>query len=378
MILYKLNNTNRLSWWKIEQDGSGYTIQWGQDLSTINQMSSNINFYDTPTAERAAFEMQSRINEQINRRGYSEEIPKTVPDFPMLAQQWKDHIGKNHTPFKTCALQPKLDGLRCIATNSRMTTRRNEAITSCPHIEYILQHLDPEHKLDGELIIPNCDLQTIQSYVSRQRPHQLSKEIEYHIFDYIDLEMPFWDRYLKLRTIVKELMVIHADLAEATSSIPAKLRQKLVISENCPIKLVTTVHVDAPSNSPGFEKTLVAFHQDAVNAGFEGAIIRNNDAPYELNYRSPNLLKYKQRMDAEFEIIDISEGHGNTGIFVCRTSDGKIFEATPAWTNERKRYLLRARDKYIGRWVTVEYEKMSKDQIPLKPVAKCTREKPEE
>lgn len=40
----------------------------------------------------------------------------------------------------------------------------------------------------------------------------------------------------------------------------------------------------------------------------------------------------------------------------------------------KKRYLLRNKEKYIGKWLTVEFEKYSKDKIPLKPTGKCTRD----
>lgn len=381
MILYKLNNNNRVSWWKIQQsqDAHGnltcdYAISWGQDTKTINISTANYNSYSTPTPERAAQEIESLIKEQIARKGYTTDIPTTVPDLPMLAQKWEDHIKRE--PFQSVCLQPKLDGLRCLATHDKLISRRTELITSCPHISYILEHLSSEHKLDGELYIGGVDLQTIQSYVARQRPHRVYKEIEYHIFDYVDTEMPFIERYELLRKIVKELMVVHSDLISTYNSVPEKLRQKSHLSENCPIKLVSMNHVMVPTNDPSFESLLINYHRDAVDAGYEGAMVRNPDSPYELNYRSPNLLKFKHRIDDEFEIIDIAEGYGKTGIFVCKTPSGVVFEATPSWINERKRHLLRNKEKYIGRWVTVEFEKYSKDGTPLKTTAKCTMEKP--
>lgn len=374
--LYKLNNSNRISWWKIEQDvdehnnlKAGYSISWGQDTHT----SSNSNHYSTPTPERAAVEMAALIEKQIQRKGYTKHKPTTVPDLPMLAQSWKDHVTKSREPFQQAYLQPKLDGIRCLATRSSITSRRLDKIVSCPHIEYLLEHLSDEHKLDGELYIHGVDLQTMQSYVLRNRPHRLYKEIEYHVFDYVDTEMPFRERYALLRNIVKELMVVHADLSATYNSIPEKLRTQTVLSETCPIKLVTTTFVQDSTHNKSFLKTLKTFHKDAVDVGYEGAIIRNPESPYELNYRSPNLLKFKERMDAEFKCIDIVEGYNQTGIFVCKTKDGNIFEATPSWTTDKKRWLLRNKEKHIGRWVTVEFEKYSKDGVPLKPVGKCTR-----
>lgn len=385
MILYKLNNSNSISWWKIEQDvdahnnpKSSYTISWGNDARTKNNSSLNSNGYNTSSPEKAAAEITSHIEFQINRKGYSETIPTSVPDLPMLAQTWADHIDKKgREPFKSVFLQPKLDGIRCIATNNRMITRKSELITSCPHISYILEHLSPEHKLDGELYIHGVDLQTMQSYTSRQRPHRVYKEIEYHVFDYVDTEMPFTERYEALRKIIKELMVIHSDLLSTFESVPEKLRSKTVLSPVCPIKLVTSTFVNCSSHDPRFLPTLKAFHKDAVSVGYEGAIVRNAESTYGLNYRSPDLLKFKDRMDDEFEIIDVVEAYNQMGTFVCKTKEGGIFEATPSWTTDRKRWLLRNKEKVIGKMLTVEFEKYSKDKVPLKPTGKCTRNKEE-
>ena len=372
--LYKLNNNNRISWWKIEQFDTDYAISWGQDVATINNSTANYNVYKTPSDERAKLEMQSRINEQIERRGYTEGKPKAVPDLPMLAQKWEDHVSKGRQPFPEVCLQPKLDGMRCIGTNAKLTTRRAEEITSCPHIMFILEHLDPDMKLDGELYIPNVDLQTLQSYVRRQRPHKLSELIEYHIFDCVDTEMPFTERIAKVKDTVARLEAIYQELQSTYKSVPEKLRRRTPLTDEFPIKVVHTTYLSVPSNHESIPNTLNEYHQYCVEQGYEGAMVRNAQAEYDLNYRSPNLLKYKKRLDDEFKIIDISEGYNQTAIFVCTTSDDKVFEATPAWTTERKKWLLRNKEKYIGKWVTVEYEKLSLDGIPLKPVGKCTRE----
>lgn len=374
MILYKLNNNNLISWWKVEiSDGnpSSYLISWGHDIRTRKNISANHNGYTTISPEKAEAEMAALIKFQIERKGYTESIPKAVPDLPMLAQKWENHVGRD--PWPNAIFQPKLDGLRCFATKTKMTTRKAEIISSCPHISYILEHLSGEHKLDGELFIGGVDLQTIQSYVHRNRPHRMYKEIEFHVFDYVHNEMPFRERYEVLRKIIKELMIIHADLKEVYNTIPEKLRSRNHLSDGCPIKLVSTTFIDTPTNHPDFLKTLKTYHKDAVEAGYEGAIIRNPNSTYDLNYRSPNLLKYKMRQDAEFEIIDVNEGHEATGIFVCKTKDGGIFEATPSWPADKKRFLLRNKEKYIGKWLTVEFEKYSKDKIPLKPTGKTTR-----
>lgn len=372
MILYKLNNTNRISWWKIEQDGSNYHITWGQDLSTINEPSSNHNVYQCSDPERAESEIESKITEQIQRHGYTEHKPKKQPDLPMLAQQWDSHLKRE--PFKSVSIQPKLDGVRCIATNSTVTTRKLLDLPTIPIIKELLANLSPEDKLDGELYIHGCDLQLLQGMVVRKRPHNAHFTIEYHVFDYVDLELPFIERYNKASSIVEYLTEIYNAHMSTIKDIPEKLRPKKRYPLDCPIKLVPNYKVDNHSHSEQVKHLLGQHFRSFTKQGYEGCIVRDNDGLYELDYRSPALLKYKERLDEEFECIDVSEGYNQTGIFVCKTEEGRIFEATPSWTLDRKRHLLKNKEKFVGRLITVEFEKYSLDGIPLKPVGKATRD----
>lgn len=379
VILYKLNHNNNVSWWKIEQHGKCYTVSWGQDHTRQSCQSMNQNTYETPSPERAVFEIQSRINEQIKRCGFTENIPTHAPDLPMLAQKWEDHYSRVRTgkreDFERFAIQPKLDGLRCLATKDSMASRRNVKIGSCPHVQTVLASLPDEIRLDGELYIHNTDLQTVQSYVRNERPHKLCKLVEYRVFDLVDTELPFEARQSILNDVVEMLRAQHQQQWEIYATVPPKLRTISHITENFPIQIVPTTYYDfQPCSEQGLDTIKKAFKQ-ARKDGYEGVMVRKANHDYEMNYRSPDLLKFKERLDDEFEVIDVSEGYGSTGIFVCKTEEGAIFEATPAWTRDRKRRLLVHKEKYIGKMVTVEYETLSRDGIPLKPVAKNTRHK---
>lgn len=366
ITLYKMNNTNNISWWTIEARQGGYSITWGQQLGGREH---GHNFYPTPTPERATLEIERLIKHQKERQGYSGERPRSQPDKPMLAQKFDP----DKFDWEEFYLQPKLDGLRCIATSESLTTRKLERITSVPNIEAILSHLEPHEKLDGELYIHGTDLQTMQSLALRNRPHKLHYTIEYHVYDLVNLDLPFSERSLQLRYIVNRLTELHKELYREYSEIPEKLRPLSIpgLQSECPIKFVTTKQHIGNSGS----STLISqYFKECIREHYEGCMVRNASSLYELDYRSPNLLKYKERLDSEFEIIDISEGYNKTGIFVCKTPEGGIFEATPAWTTHRKQVLLRNKELYIGRWLTVEYESLSRDNIPLKPVGKATRE----
>jgi len=155
-------------------------------------------------------DFESRIEHQETRLGYTKEIPKTRKDRPMLAQTWKDHLRltarNSRAEFNSYAIQPKLDGMRCIATNEKMVSRKDDLIVSAPHIAALLSSLDDGIKLDGELYIPNTDLQTIMSFARRTNVHPDYQLLEYHVFDLIDLESTFEQRFFQILEIHKHLV----------------------------------------------------------------------------------------------------------------------------------------------------------------------------
>lgn len=359
-----MNNTGKISWWKLDRQEKTWYLSWGQDHTTHEAPTNNCNGYEAATEEEAKAKCLALVKERVERGGFSYEIPYSVPFRPMLAQT---HNPDSPPDWEGYAVQPKLDGVRCIATNKGLVTRRNEPITSVPHITEACRYLPDDMALDGELYIHRVDLQTIQSYVLRKRPYKLSYMIEYHVYDSLNIEANFGVRHCEAAHSVADLNR-HFENDKQNLAEELKLLKQYRV-EDFPIKLVTTTfHSGAPD-----VEILTDYFKSYTKDHYEGAMIRNLDTPYELNYRSPQLLKYKERQDAEFEIIDIVEAYDSTGTYVCRTEDGNIFEATPKMTKDRKRYLLREKRRYIGKMLTVEYETLSKDGTPLKPIGKAIR-----
>lgn len=365
-IVYKLNNLNTISWWKILVIDESVQITWGRDIKTIDNPTDHLHIIKCEDHAEAVSVAESRTREQIKRKGYSYKIPKEKPNLPMLAQTWASHA--NRTPFPAVAIQPKLDGMRCIGRKERLTTRRNLGIGSVPHINLALQALPPEIKLDGELYIHNTDLQTIQSITRRSNPSNLSPQIEYHVFDQIDLELPFQERFVALQKLIGDCEAEYNKLREDIEF------QSSLFPKQFPVRIVPTIFVGNHSHSEQVTHLLRQEFKKNVGMNYEGCIVRNAVGLYEPDYRSPDLLKYKESQSDEFEIVDVAEGSGKCGIFVCKTHQGAIFEATPSWTSSRKRVLLRNKEDYIGRWLTVEFEKYSNDGVPLKPIGKLTHD----
>ena len=375
--VYKLNHLDTVSWWEIvpvyeETVCLGYSVYWGNDHRTQTRITDNQQYTarsDKPSLS-VAEQMHSAVSHQIARKGYSREIPTTHPDLPMLAHKWSDF----KAVWPHYYIQPKYDGVRCMATPYNLTSRTNKAINSVPHIEAAMglfaavSSILPagvQLKLDGELYIHGADLQTIQSAVSRNSyDPMMYRYVTYQVFDIV-LPLPFSDRQTLLHKLDNYLL--------ASYKRPPEIDSRYWVKE-CPITFSPSVYVNEPTDSAETHNLLIRYNKEFRNSNYEGVIVRNPDALYQPNKRTYDLLKYKEFADADFLITDVIEKKNRTGIFLCVTSEGKHFEATPAWTTERKQSLLRYKDRYIGRRLIVKYEKLSKDGIPLKPIGVSTRE----
>ena len=86
------------------------------------------------------------------------------------------------------------------------------------------------------------------------------------------------------------------------------------------------------------------------------------------------MIKVKMYQEEEFEIIDYSEKLRDEDFcFICKTKEGKVFEAKPIGTREQKSEYLEDMDNIIGKLGTVKFFEWSKDGVPLQPVFQTVR-----
>ena len=124
------------------------------------------------------------------------------------------------------------------------------------------------------------------------------------------------------------------------------------------------------------QEDIKKYHTEFVKDGYEGVILRNIKAPYEIGKRSKHLQKYKEFMDDEFKIIGFKEGVGGskgTVIWLCETTDGKPFSVRPKGTTSERKKLYENGNKYIGKMLTVIFQEYTDDGIPRFPVGKAIR-----
>jgi len=303
---------------------------------------------------QALIKARSEFEKKISN-GYSLEKNPDMTNalyYAMAAHNYKDHVKK--VSFPTWS-QPKLDGVRCVATQKNNTIikySRDQKAWGYPEFDDALRpHLKPGIHFDGELYLHRKHLQEITGVARNEKK---AFELEYHIFDIFDTTNPSW-LWSERWTFLNTLKINHPR-----------------------IKIV-------PATQVNDQAALDKLYAEYIATHYEGQMIRM-DAPYEFSQdrelRSHVLLKRKRKFDAEYELVrgERATNGRAVGIFigVFKVSDTITFNAT--WkekTMDEMREFADAFDAnpnaYIGQLFTIEFEDLSKDKVPLRPKIKAMR-----
>ena len=232
---------------------------------------------------------------------------------PMLAYPVSD---KPIDYSNKISIQPKLDGVRCLIQCNKTKNNNNYVIAysrtgkEWKNIDHILKQLHPffakypDIILDGELYNHDLrdDFEKIISLVRKTKPTdedrlEASKKTQFHCYDIIDETLTFEERNY---FIYKQL--------------PTSYCVKHLITKSCSTEVIAKV-----------------IHQQNLDNGYEGSIVRTNDT-YQCK-RSHNLRKFKDFSDAEATIIGFEEGKGkragHLGKFIMRDDEGVEFGCPP-------------------------------------------------
>lgn len=346
-ILYQKSKSGAIVQWQAWNEGDKIFVCFGQVdgklQTTVGKMCEFTNvgkINERNSEDQAVAEIESMIKKQL-RLKYFESIElaeNSVKIIPMLAKNGKEV--KFEFPID---IQRKYDGLRCLTVwkdgKLKLLSRGNK-FYNIKHIEDALSKIMSEGEmLDGELYIHGVSLQTINSWVRREQSDTL--KIEYHVYD-APSDEPWVVRRNKLNSY--------------------KFSNK--------IKFVETQTVNSLSE-------IDLLHNQYIEEGFEGAILRVHDGKYLFGKRSSQLLKWKQFEDAEFKIVGIRPGTGKYSecpIFLCKNDiNDKTFDVVPVGTMEAKKEMLN--NSNIGKLLTVKFKGRSEDGIPKIAVGKIIRPK---
>lgn len=342
--LVKMNANGKEQYWKVDVQDATISVEWGvkdgKFQTNVHKVTEGKQ--KRTKEEQAVFEAKSLMEKKL-RTGYC--IPGQVQaksPLPMLAKEFKMSMFEG----MRCAIQPKLDGIRCLANvkTGELWSRKQTKILGLGHISKALKESkfpDNVTWLDGELYLHNTSFNDISSKVRRTANFtNESMEIQYWVYDCVS-SLEFTERIKILKnTIVQSKQII----------------------------LTPTQFVELNND------IVTSLHKEATNEKYEGIMIRKSDSKYEIGKRSSNLLKFKDFCQEEFKVIGFKQKKVVNGsitlgsVILCSFSDeNMVFSATPTMTNDEKMEIWKNKENYIGKIATVKYFEKTPKGIPRFP-----------
>ena len=263
---------------------------------------------------------------------------------------------------------PKFNGFRGYVKDGVVYTASNKPFRN--------GHLQTRYRdgfynnLDGEFVVGDPadghnSLEKTLSVVTSQKPID---DLRFYVFDHIgDLEAPYGQRLAKL---------------DRFPGIEG--RGDFVI-------------LRAPYEIAHCWEDVVRIERKYVEAGWEGVITRDPEAPYKCGRstaREAFMGKLKQFNDAEFLIVGFEErmhngneatvsetgrtkrstakagktGRGDLGALVLETEAGHQFGCGTGFTDAQRAEFWRIKDELIGKHAKVKYHETGTKDVPLLPV----------
>jgi DNA ligase-1 len=215
------------------------------------------------------------------------------------------------------------------------------------HILAELHQLPPEIILDGELYSSTLTFQEIVGLVKKETLRdgdaEKQRQIQFHVYDIIT-DMPFQNRLANLKLLFQRHKFQHL--------------------------------VMVPTEMCESEERMKEKHAEYVLLGYEGIMLRTKLGTYK-HSRSVDLLKYKEFLDDEYEVVGFEQGQGleeGCVIWVCRTAEQKTFHCRPRGTRESRSELFQQGADYIGKKLTVRFQELTDERIPRFPVGIAFRD----
>lgn len=368
--LYSKKSTNKILQWNISVTGNKevgtittvYGDINGKMITNVRDIKEGKNLgkkNETTPFEQAILEATSKWKSKVNKDGYIEVLDikldsdkdskqnkksKTIskPELssirPMLANKYED---KKKYIVYPCFVQPKLDGVRCLAYKEngdvRLMSRQGKMFPHLDHIKKSLAKLNFEGFLDGELFTTDLEFKQISGIVRKEKLEskdiEISKLIQYHIYDTFNLDK------------------LDMEFSERTNVINGTIRGNKTI-------------VKVKTYNCKTEKDMLAKYNEFMTQNYEGIMIRNMKGKYKLKHRSNDLIKLKPFQDHEYKIVGFKEGTGRDKgcvIWICDNGSGKQFNVRPKGSMEERKDLFDNGNDYIGKMLTVRFQELLDD-----------------
>ena len=269
------------------------------------------------------------------------------------------HDGANHEKKITGVklLEPKLDGVRCITVvnvESRTVvqyTRNGKVLENFSHIsDSLLEHIDDlgrSYVLDGEVV--SKSFQDLMKQVHRKDDVKAS-DARLMLFDIIPL----------------------SEFVAGQSTLGQRRRTNLLksfkpIFDKCgSIDVIEQTEVDLDSYVG--ELQFKQINKDAIEAGFEGIMIKDPNGKYECK-RSVSWLKMKPFIEVSLTVIGFEEGtgknEGRLGALICEgVDDGKsiLVNVGSGFSDDMRSEYWADKETMVGQIVEVRADAATRSQ----------------
>lgn len=396
MIKYLLGkaSTGKFRWWQCEcdeewhDDVNGYVIQrsYGQ-VGGKTTMSPTIIVSQTKQKrnwqEQYTLQFNSEVKKQLDK-GYV-EVPKHPNDYseaelseifgevatnqkgvikPMLAKQ-ESKLTNRKILDKEWLCSRKLDGVRCLMywdgkqvhTASRGGENYDPATSHLRENEQLIEFFEdhPSIILDGELYKHGKTLQQISGAARMEKNAYDCDWLEFWVYDCYDKANPDMIANDRIKFLF-EVLDVYLNPTENTKPIDL-------------IRVVAQTYVHG-------EQMIWDFHDQYIEEGFEGCVIRNPNKPYKPNGRTNDMIKFKNYKSEDFKVIGYELGRRGSEdmCFICELENGRTFAAMPVGDRATKEeYVQNFESKYKGHMLECTYFNLSDDGIPTQPKGRIFR-----
>jgi DNA ligase-1 len=282
-------------------------------------------------------------------------FPNLVPTFEIsLAQKFEEKRLKGK---KIVYVEPKLDGIRCFAivesNKATLYARSGKLITNFDKtIGKDLSKL-PDGCYDGEIMGMDFIALMRQAY---RKDNVETKDTYLALFDFLSLTE--W----KSKIATKNSRSRYEYLYKA-------LRQQCLVKDLEYLRIVERRIVEA-----NYDKIMKA-HNEFVDKGYEGAMIKDPDAFYEFG-RSFGMMKLKAFHDVDLSIESLIEGtgkhSGKLGSVVVDYNGVKV-QVGSGFSDELREAIWADSDNFVKRMIEVRYQEVTPDGSLRFPTFVCFR-----
>lgn len=286
-----------------------------------------------------------------------------VPTFDVaLAQKFEEKriLGK-----RIC-VEPKLDGIRCFAIvknqEAHLYARSGKLITNFDDTIGAELASMPDGCYDGEIMGKDFTALMRQAY----RKENVDTDDTYlALFDYLSLEE--WEtRDAVTSCEIRYVALMHAVVPLSTS----EKNSELV----CPTRYKYLRVVNRKYEQSNYDK-IKAHHDLFVQEGYEGAMVKDLDAPYKFG-RGPEVMKLKAFHDVDLEVIAFKEGTGRHSEklgSVLVNYKGVEVNVGSGFSDEMRDEVWENQEKYLGVIAEVRYQEVTPDGSLRFPTFVCWR-----